>query len=188
MGIVADFTRHNTPITLRVRELKSSFSGDDFAVKDAITRKPVFDVRAKAFSISQRKTLHDHTGRPLFEFCRDGISFMQSYIGYQCGNQRQRLFHVEKIGMFNAKLQITFSNLVANGQQEKWVLRGQWLSGSSQITTEAGVVVASIERDYANAGQLLFRKQTYEVTIAPGVDAALITAICVCLDEAYNER
>lgn len=31
-------------------------------------------------------------------------------------------------------------------------------------------------------------KQTYVLTIAPGVDASLLLAICVCLDEAANDQ
>lgn len=31
-------------------------------------------------------------------------------------------------------------------------------------------------------------KQTYDVTVAPSVDAALVSALCVCFDEAYHDR
>ncbi|SPO19670.1 related to DUF567 domain protein [Ustilago trichophora] len=187
MGIVPEYTRHDTPIVLRIRELKFSFTGDDFAIKDAISRQPVFEVQAKALSISQRKTLLDHNGRPLFEFCASGL-MMKSFIGYVCGNERQQLFNIERVGIFKPKLVVTFTNRVADGRKETWTLRGQWLSGASQITTEAGVVVASIRRDYATGGDIFFGQQTYEVTIAPGIDAAFISAICVCFDEIYNEH
>lgn len=30
--------------------------------------------------------------------------------------------------------------------------------------------------------------QTYDVTVAPGIDAAFVSAVCVCLDEAYNDK
>ncbi len=30
-------------------------------------------------------------------------------------------------------------------------------------------------------------KQTYGVEVAPGVDLALIAALCICLDEKHNE-
>ncbi|SPO20579.1 related to DUF567 domain protein [Ustilago trichophora] len=187
MGVVAEYTKHDTPIVLRIRERKFSFTGDDFAIKDAISRKPVFEVKAKAVSISQRKTLLDHNAKPLFEFCASGL-WMKSFIGYVCGNESQQLFNIERVGIFKPKLEVTFTNRVADGRKEMWTLRGYWLSGSCQITTEAGVVVASIRRDYATGGDLFFGQQTYEVTIAPGIDAAFISAICVCFDEMYNEH
>lgn len=55
---------------------------------------------------------------------------------------------------------------------------------SVRLDAETGL----ISRDYLNTGQIFLGKQTYMVTVAPGVDAALITAVCVCLDECYNEN
>jgi uncharacterized protein YxjI len=58
---------------------------------------------------------------------------------------------------------------------------------SAEITTAEGVPVARIARSFVNAGQVFFDKQTYVITVAPGVDAALLLAICICLDEKANE-
>ncbi|ETS63258.1 hypothetical protein PaG_01533 [Moesziomyces aphidis] len=182
MGLLPDYVRHATPIALRIREHSMPFASDDFTVKDAVTRQRIFEVRGKVLSLSQRKTLHDHTGKPLFEFCSTSGPFSKSYAGYQCGNRRVNLFTVEKIGLLNPKLEITFVNHVAGGRREKLVLRGRWLSRDAEITTQAGVVVAKISREYS-----FFDRQTYGAVVAPGVDAALITALCVCLDEAYHD-
>ena len=38
-----------------------------------------------------------------------------------------------------------------------------------------------------SAKDILFSQQTYAVTVAPGVDMALIAALCICLDEKNNE-
>jgi uncharacterized protein YxjI len=51
----------------------------------------------------------------------------------------------------------------------------------------AGVVVARIDRKILNGRDLLFGQQTYGVLVAPGVDLALIAALCICLDEKNNE-
>lgn len=40
---------------------------------------------------------------------------------------------------------------------------------------------------FFNASRFSFDKQTYYLTVAPGVDAAMMAAICVCLDEKENE-
>lgn len=154
MGILPHYTRHATPITLRIRELKSPFGGDDFVIKDALTRQPILQVEAKMFSFSAKKTMRDHTGRPLFDFRRTStFSPAKVFGGYACGSNK-KLFEVEMLGIFKPKLNIEFYNHAGDGKAERWVLRGQWLSGSSQITTQSGVVVASISRDYANMGQI----------------------------------
>lgn len=64
-------------------------------------------------------------------------------------------------------------------------------------------VVARIDRNFLNAGQLIFDQQSYVLHVAPGgthararterclnvfpVDIALLTAFCVALDEKANE-
>jgi len=50
-----------------------------------------------------------------------------------------------------------------------------------------GVVVARINRKILSGKDILFNQQTYGVQIAPGVDMALIAALCICLDEKNNE-
>jgi uncharacterized protein YxjI len=50
------------------------------------------------------------------------------------------------------------------------------------------IIVATISRNFLNAGQIFGDQQTYFVTVAPGVDYALIAAFCVCLDEKENEK
>lgn len=186
MGVVSDYTKHNTPITLRIRELKSSFSGEDFTIKDAIANRPILRVDGKAFSFRGKKIMYDSTGKALFEFCRSG-GFSRSYCGYEVGQPAKNLFTVETIGFIKPKLNVVFPNFAGDGRQERFTLRGKWLSGGSEITTDSGFVVASISRDYANMGEIFFSRQTYDVSVAPGIDAALISALCVCFDEAYSE-
>lgn len=156
IGILAEFTRHATPITLRIRELKSSFSGDEFRIKDAVSNQKVFEVQAKVFSFSAKKTLHDHTGRPLFEFFRTGISLRHSYAGFEAGSggKGKPLFTVEMRGLWKPKLEIVFDNRAGDGKVERWTLRGDVARGSSQITNQSGFVVASISRDYATMGEI----------------------------------
>lgn len=49
------------------------------------------------------------------------------------------------------------------------------------------LVVARIDRKLLSGKGLFFGRQTYAVTVAPGVDMALIAALCICLDEKNNE-
>lgn len=49
-------------------------------------------------------------------------------------------------------------------------------------------MVARIDRKLLSGKDLLFGQQTYAVQVAPGVDLALIAALCICLDEKNNEK
>lgn len=50
------------------------------------------------------------------------------------------------------------------------------------------MVVATIQRQFLNARELLGNAQTYQVMVAQNVDLALIAGLCVCLDEARNDQ
>jgi uncharacterized protein YxjI len=55
VGIFASYMQHTTPIALRIRERKLSFSGDDFTIKDAATGQPVFRIDGNALSLHAKK-------------------------------------------------------------------------------------------------------------------------------------
>jgi len=48
-------------------------------------------------------------------------------------------------------------------------------------------VVARIDRKLLSGKDIFFGQQTYAVQIAPGVDMALVAAMCICMDEKNNE-
>lgn len=82
---------------------------------------------------------------------------------------------------------VTFKNRASNGADIELMIRGDWLDRSAQITM-GDVVVAQISRKMFNARELLGGQQTYYCTVAPGVDLAMMAALCVCLDEKENEK
>ena len=68
-------------------------------------------------------------------------------------------------------------------------MKGNWRDSKADIVDEAtGAVVAQIDRKLLRARQMFFDQQTYAVIVAPGVDLALIAALCVCFDEKNNEQ
>lgn len=54
--------------------------------------------------------------------------------------------------------------------------------------TDAGPVVAHIERLYWNAKELVAGKQTYKMTVAQGMDVGVAVALCVAIDERRSEN
>ncbi|KAJ9097776.1 hypothetical protein QFC20_006122 [Naganishia adeliensis] len=186
IGVIPYFTQHNQQIALRVRERKISFSGDDFTVKDAVSGQVMFKVDGSAMAIRDNKTILDARGQPLFKLKKQLLSIHSTYIGYS-PTTKEPIFTVKSSFSFGTKLTATFRNVAGDGREMELILRGNILDRSAEITTSQGVPVARISRSFANAGEVFFDKQTYIVTVAPGVDAALLLAICICLDEKANE-
>jgi len=54
--------------------------------------------------------------------------------------------------------------------------------------TATGKTVASIHRQFLNAREIGFGKQTYDVIIQPDADMAIIVAMCICLDEMRSDE
>jgi uncharacterized protein YxjI len=70
------------------------------------------------------------------------------------------------------------------------MMKGNFFDTTADITDEAqgGVVVARIDRKILSGKDIFFGQQTYGVHVAPGVDMALVAAMCICLDEKNNEK
>jgi uncharacterized protein YxjI len=69
------------------------------------------------------------------------------------------------------------------------MMKGNFFDTSADITDEAqsGLVVARIDRKILSGKDIFFGQQTYGVQVAPGVDMALVAAMCICIDEKNNE-
>lgn len=50
------------------------------------------------------------------------------------------------------------------------------------------VVVARIDRKLFNAREFFGGQQTYALICAPGIDKALMVAMCIAFDEKNNEK
>jgi len=97
-----------------------------------------------------------------------------------------RDLRLTKIKVGTSKMIATFQN-ASNRAPIELLVKGDWLDRSATITM-GSTVVAQISRSFFNVREIFGGTQTYYVTVAPGVDLALMAAICVCLDEKENEK
>lgn len=85
-----------------------------------------------------------------------------------------------------SKATVLFKNF--DGREIKLTMSGGWFDTSADIVEESsGTVVARIDRRLLNKRELLFGQQTYALSVAPGVDMAMMVAACVALDEKNND-
>lgn len=83
---------------------------------------------------------------------------------------------------FGSSATATFKS--RGGQWESIKMKGDFLSTSAEMVDEAtGTLLARVERNLLNWRDIVIDKQTYALTVAPGVDMALMAALCICLDE-----
>lgn len=87
-----------------------------------------------------------------------------------------------------SKATATFTS--AGGKEETLVVKGNWRDSTADIVDEArNVVVAQIHRKsmFKSFSTWAFDQNTYGLSVAPGVDFALMAALCIAFDELNNE-
>ncbi|KAF2434853.1 hypothetical protein EJ08DRAFT_581425, partial [Tothia fuscella] len=167
-----------------LKEKAFSFSGDDFTIRTA-NGVDICRCKGTFLSISDRKTFTDMKGREHFTLKNKLLSFHKSFKGI--GPDGFELFEVKgHFAFLSHKSSVHFTN-AADGREIELEVRGDWLDRSATITC-GGQPIASIARSFFTVREIFAGKQTYFVQVAPGVDLALVAAICVCLDESENEK
>ncbi|KAJ4993666.1 hypothetical protein SVAN01_00720 [Stagonosporopsis vannaccii] len=184
IGIFPQFIAQG-PETLVLKEKVLSLTGDDFHIKLA-SGTPILRVEGKVMSISGRKKVFDEQGNHLFDIVKEHFHLHATY--RVDGAKGDKVMEVRSsLKLMGSKATATFTS--QSGKHEVLTMRGNWLDTSADIIDEAqgNLVVARIDRKLLSGKDIFFGQQTYAVTVAPGVDMALIAALCICLDEKNNE-
>lgn len=175
------------PETIVLKEHVLSLTGDSFSIKLA-NGTPILQVEGKVMSISGRKKVSDMAGNHLFNIVKEHFHIHTTFAVED--PQGKKLMEVKSsFALLGSKATATFTSS-QTGQEESLQMKGNWFDSSADITdnNQGGVVVARIDRKLLSGKDIFFGQQTYAVQIAPGVDMALIAAMCICLDEKNNEK
>jgi len=182
LGVFPQFYA-NQPTTLVLKERFFSVSGDDFSIQTD-SGFEVVHCQGKVASLSGRKEFTDPQGNLLFTLRKKHLSFpKQWFLEDTAGQEFLRI--EKKFSIGKAKMNIFFKNK-ADGRDVELNLAGDFFDRRASITM-GDVVVATIARDSLNARNLIGGQQTYFVQVAPGMDLAIMGALCVGLDEAEND-
>ncbi|KAJ7759980.1 tubby C-terminal-like domain-containing protein [Mycena metata] len=182
LGIFPQFCAQQQ-MTLVLKEKVFSFSGDDFAVKDQFGNV-VIRCQGKALSWSDKKEFSDTAGNHLFDLKNKHFHIHKTL---QAEDPTGNVLMTVKghFQLFGSKMSATFKNF--DGQEVELICKGDFLDRKATIMHN-DQVIAQIGRDFFNARQIFGNQQTYQVSVAPGVDLAMMAAICICLDEKENEN
>ncbi|KAF5343429.1 hypothetical protein D9758_011857 [Tetrapyrgos nigripes] len=187
LGINPAYANHDEEFVLKLQEKRLSVSGDDFYINDA-AGNPFLHCKGKFFSLRSRMEFYDLRGQLLFIVKRKLMSMHITFEGHT-PDESKVLFTVKNSWRTfgSARAKITFTNI--DGQETELALRGDFFDRKASVTLgdPEGPLLCRISRSFLNKRYLLTGKDTYYLTIAPGVDAAFMAAICVCLDEKENE-
>ncbi|KAH1478693.1 hypothetical protein KXW28_006880 [Aspergillus fumigatus] len=172
--------------TMALKEKVLSISGDSFDVKLA-NGQPIYQIKAKHMSLSGRKSVFDMAGNHLFDIVKEHLHIHTTFAAVD--PHGKKLLEVKSsFSLVGSKTIATFTSS-KTGSTETLKMKGNWLDTKVDIVDEAtGAVVAQINRKLWQGREVFFDQQTYAVSVARGVDLALIAALCVCFDEKNNEK
>lgn len=173
------------PETLVLKEKVMSLTGDSFDIK-TINGQPIFKIKGRKMSISGRKTVTDMQGNHLFDIVKELMHIHSTYVAESPSGEK--ILEVKSsFKLMGSKATVLFKNF--DGTEIKLKMSGNWFDTAADIVDETtGAVVARIDRRLLNKRELLWGQQTYALSVAPGVDMAVMVAACVALDEKNNEK
>ncbi|KAF4119514.1 Pfam:DUF567 [Geosmithia morbida] len=184
MGLFPNFIAQRSE-TLVIKEKVFSLSGDSFDIKLA-NGQPIFKIKGRHLTLSGRKSMSDANGNALFDIVKELLHLHTTFAAED--PQGKKILEVKSsFKLMGSKATIEFQS--SDGRTVRLIMKGNWFDTSADIVDEeTGAVAARIDRKLVNARELFGDGQTYAVTIAPGVDMALMAAACVALDEKNNEK
>ena len=182
----------NREVTLKLREKFWSWSGDDYEIKEVGSEQLWFKVKGRAFSIRDKKVIHDFEGKSIINMREQLMSFFEhNHKIYRGEDDNEEMFKVTSKATFGkAKANVPITNQ-QNQQPLNIVLKGDVWSTTAVIyigePKQGGIPVAKIHRPI-NARDLFLDKQDYYLTIAPNVDTCLMVTLCIILDEMKKDN
>ncbi|KJR88103.1 uncharacterized protein SPSK_07968 [Sporothrix schenckii 1099-18] len=180
VGVYPQYTSDKTE-TLVLKEKIVSLPGDSFDVLLADGR-PLLKVKAKVLSVGARRSVFDAaSGTHLFDIYRDLMHVHTTYVLEDpSGN---KFFELRNNIRFLSTSATAHFATKATGKPEALTMRGSWNNLRGDIKDDTGHVVARIDRQLLNARELVFHQSSYAVVVAPGMDMAIVAAMCICLDD-----
>ncbi|KAM0344001.1 hypothetical protein ACHAPU_007903 [Fusarium lateritium] len=184
VGVFKSFIAQRTE-TLVLKEKVMSLTGDSFDIKLA-NGQPILKVEGKVMSISGRKKVFDMNGNHLFSIVKELLHIHATYVVED--PQGVKIMEVKNsFKLIGSKATATFTS--SDGTGEVLEMKGNWFDFAADIFDKStNTVVARIDRKLLSGRDVFFGQQTYALMVAPGVDMALMAALCICMDEKNNEK
>ncbi|BEI86705.1 hypothetical protein CcaverHIS002_0700510 [Cutaneotrichosporon cavernicola] len=176
ISLIPGYIRDNQT-TLVFHDKVIAAKEETFDVDEGETR--VFRATGKPLKLKNIKRIADVNGATLFKITASYQGTLQR--AFTGSNEvGEMLFRAEKKWSWGAKLQVTFADS-KTGDPVTLIVKGYGLMRTAEVTLD-GQVIALFTREFWSK-DLLSNSKTYHLTVAAGVDLALMTALCIIFDE-----
>ncbi|WVF71013.1 hypothetical protein IAT40_005809 [Kwoniella sp. CBS 6097] len=182
IGVYPEFAGQNGA-TLILQEKPFDFDGEDFIVR---TTDGMDVLRCKnAGGAKGKKVIADPNGVPLITIKNKPHIINKSFTG-EDPDGKEVLKVKKKFALGNAAEAVYLNTPTKSKATVD--LKGDFWVGAADLIVQGGPIIAQLSRQTGSlSGKgLKDGRETYLVSVASGVDLALITAICICFEEAKD--
>ncbi|KZV96581.1 hypothetical protein EXIGLDRAFT_747590 [Exidia glandulosa HHB12029] len=183
VGTFPAYAQHQTTLGLRFTGQPSLRISIDYGFHDAATDALVFKVASKNNAIHVRKELQDNSGKPLIVLNKKIISVHTKFEGLEPSSGAHMLTVTSSFGKVTASYVNAMTRQREEIQYTVCSKLGKLLDNVDFTLGDEGRTVASLTRTASTAGRF-----EYSLTVMPGVDVALMAALCICVDVQSNEN
>lgn len=171
-------------VTFKVEEKVTSASRDSFAVKDMHGRS-VYAVNG-SFTPNERKVLTDMHGRALLKI-REARLVLKEKITISSGQNKPLVTIQQNSGaQVGNKTAAAYFGNQARGPKA-FTINGNRGATHFRVTGPAGNELAVIARKATSMKKKLTGQDSYETTVMPNVDHALMCMVTVACDEIWSD-
>lgn len=176
------------PTTLVMHKNLYADEPTDYKITDT-QGATVVTLKAKDHSLRDKRKVVDAGGQELFVIQDKLMSLHTEMVAKRDGIQ---LFKVidESTANSDARMKVELSEYITkSGDKQTLELLGDWFGDNAQLSfydkdnKRPGQVIVRASRNSMEVKPGAYDDQTYFVTVAPGVDLAIMAGIAVCFDE-----
>lgn len=173
------------PVQLTIQRRPISFSGGDFNVFDSLGNL-LLTAEGRAFSLRDIRILRDQAGNPLLTLRKKLLSLHQRWEAYRGEESKQEnlLFTARTPKVFQLRTSLNVS-LSGSAAQTDFKVKGSFFQRSCTIY-QGATIIAQMRRKYT-VSQFLLGRDTFLITVYPGIDHAFTVALVLILHEIIGE-
>ncbi|GAB2217868.1 hypothetical protein Droror1_Dr00001081 [Drosera rotundifolia] len=173
------------PVTLVITKKVLSLREGEFNVTD-VNGNLIFSIKGSFFSAADRHVLRDAAGVPILTLRRKLLTAHSTWRVFKgdSTDSKDLIFSVKKSSLFQfkVKLDVFFASNTDENVPDFLVKGGFRDARCTVYLGNSSAIIAEMHKQ-RSLKTILLDKDTYGVTVNPGVDGAFITALIVVLHE-----
>ncbi|GAA0145787.1 hypothetical protein LIER_05899 [Lithospermum erythrorhizon] len=187
IAIVSPLFCVSYPVELNVVRKMVTLRDSNFAVVD-VNGNVIFKLKGKYLSLHDRRVLLDATGLPILSLRQKMFSLHSRWEVFRgdSSDSRNLIFSARKSSLIQFRTELNVF-LAKNKSEHLYDFKviGSWLEKSCVIFSGDSTIIGQMHRKHT-VESVALGKDTFSVTVNPGIDYAFVVALVAILNEIHE--